>query len=147
MEKILKKFLIAIRGGDYPSLPTDLATEEMILLLENAIARFPYAKQPLWEFDPLTGWAFEPTLTEQKILVGLMVEEWLTSAINGLDLATVEMTTNEIKTFSKTNQIKTIVGWRDNVDEKTQADIALYHKTGSDHKPNLYAWGGDGIEG
>ena len=55
-----------------------------------------------------------------------MVEEWLTSAINGLDLATVEMTTNEIKTFSKTNQIKTIVGWRDNVDEKTQADIALF---------------------
>ena len=70
MEKILKKFLIAIRGGDYPSLPTDLATEEMILLLENAIARFPYAKQPLWEFDPLTGWAFEPSLMEQKILVG-----------------------------------------------------------------------------
>ena len=51
MEQLLKRFLVAIKGGDYFSLPVEIAREEMVFLLENAISAFPYPKQNLLEFD------------------------------------------------------------------------------------------------
>lgn len=146
MEQIFKKFLVAIRGGDYHLLPEDVAVEELVVLLETAISRFPYAKQNLDSFDPELGWDFPLTRREESILVGLMLEEWITTAINGIDLATVDMTTSEIKTFSKGSQIATIIKWRDRVQADTDRLIALYHRE-EDNKPNFYKLGGDGSGG
>lgn len=144
MEQLLKRFLIAIKGGDYFSLPVEIAREEMVFLLENAISAFPYPKQNLLEFDREQGWTFPLTLLEERILVGLMVTEWLTTNINSMDLATVDMTTAEIRTFSKTNQVKALLDWRNGIYDETHNLIALYHKTGDNNQPALQSWGGDG---
>lgn len=146
MEQIFKKFLVAIRGGDYPLLPEDVAMEELVILLEMAISRFPYPKQDLDSFNPETGWTFQLSRKEESILVGLMLENWLTSAINGLDLATVDMTTSEIKTFSKNGQITSIIKWRTNVQTDTARLIELYHKE-ANNKPTFHTLGGDGSGG
>lgn len=136
-EKVFKPFLRRIKDPIFGILTEELATDELISIMDAAILKFNYPKVDLKDKDDtLQQFNQDLGFDEIQILASLMVVEWLEPIINDVSLLKQTKTSPEYKSFSQANHITAIEKLHENMKKENKKTLIDYSKRDG-NKSNL----------
>lgn len=141
---IFKKFLNMLKyDPTYAEVSTEVAEEDMLLLMDRAILNFEYPKIPLKEKDDSTmEFANELGFDEVELVAVLMAVEWARRQIYDIELNRPTMTPQEFKTFSNSNQLDALGRVLESAEKHARRLKRAYANRDSSGKSALYRLGG-----
>ena len=143
-EKVFKAFLSKIQDPLYAELEVEVATDDLIEIMDAAILNFEYPKVDLKDKDDVLQ-QFTNTLgfDEIQILAQIMVLEWMRRELRSVDALRQFMTTKDYATFSQANHINALRN-AELMEGRRIEKLKIKYSIRDGNQPVLQSLGGDG---
>jgi hypothetical protein len=139
---VFKAFLGKLKDFSFALLPTDVAKEDMRILMDDAILNFEYPRMSLKLKDDATEMFLnELDFDTIQLLAYLMAEAYVNRVAMDIDMMRPSMTTEEFKSFSR-GGLGALTRRIEQYEKKIYSLKRAYSNRDADNKSRLNKLGG-----